>query len=96
MLLGSTLYLVDNLGASETMDELFRSRDSEILLLKSIWRLNHHRALRHAGPVKTYFCISMYLYYHNFFKLYIIKRIFIYRYINILIKIYKYRCVNVN
>lgn len=63
MILESTLYLVDNLGASETMDKFFGSRDSEVLLLEPIWRLNHHRALRHARPVKKhiYFCISIYI-----------------------------------
>lgn len=55
-----TFYLVDNPGASETMDKFFGSRDSEVLFLKPILRLNHHRTLRHAGPIKSY--IYMYKY----------------------------------
>lgn len=56
-------YLVDNSGASEAMDKLFGSRNGKILLMESILRLNHHRTLRHTGPVKSRIHVNIHLYY---------------------------------
>lgn len=48
------IHPVDDSGALETTDKFFRSCNGKVLLLKPILRLDYHRTLRHARPVKSY------------------------------------------